>query len=208
MNHRPHVRGNGVLVQKYIGSAFDVVKEVAENIKMLEELLECLKGGSSVSTWYYEAQGGETELILNTKASYATLYIDGLKQPTVGTYTIDGGKIKLLNGAELSQGEVIEVILQHTGEANVVFDKYLDLGSVRNSVDIAGAIELKLRKGSTDDISRFVPAQGEVIVNTTDGTLHVGDGFTVGGIKQISVKVFEDTIDKLQKRLEELERIE
>jgi len=47
------------------------------------------------------------------------------------------------------------------------------------------AIELKLRKGTAAQNDAFTGAEGEVTVDTTNGTLRVHDGQTAGGIELI-----------------------
>ena len=42
--------------------------------------------------------------------------------------------------------------------------------------------QTQLRRGTLSQVNAMTPAQGEVVVNTSDKTLHVGDGTTAGGI--------------------------
>jgi hypothetical protein len=45
------------------------------------------------------------------------------------------------------------------------------------------AIQIQLRKGTATEHSTFTGADGEVTVDTTNKTLRVHDGTTVGGIR-------------------------
>lgn len=53
------------------------------------------------------------------------------------------------------------------------------------------ANQVQMRRGTSAQIASMTPAQGEVVVNTTDNTLHVGDGSTAGGTK-LPTKAYVD----------------
>ncbi len=57
-----------------------------------------------------------------------------------------------------------------------------DLGSVSNGT------KLQLRRGPSAEIAAGTPAIGELWVNTTDSSIHMGDGATPGGIKHVTVQ--------------------
>ena len=51
------------------------------------------------------------------------------------------------------------------------------------------ATQVKHRRGTAAEIAAFVPALAEIIFNTTDNTLHIGNGVIPGGVKQSSSRV-------------------
>lgn len=49
------------------------------------------------------------------------------------------------------------------------------------------AIQVKHRRGTDAEINAGTPAIGELWFNTTDNSIHMGDGATVGGIKHVNI---------------------
>jgi lysophospholipase L1-like esterase len=61
-------------------------------------------------------------------------------------------------------------------------------------------IEVTLRRGTNSEIEAFVPALAEVVINTDDSTVHVGNGSTPGGVKQAKAS----DLNPINETLEEL----
>ncbi len=70
---------------------------------------------------------------------------------------------------------------------------------------IQDGTEVKHRRGTNADVMSGVPAIGELWFNTTDNTIHMGDGVTQGGVKQAkleSVLLNSPTIDHAKQRID------
>lgn len=68
------------------------------------------------------------------------------------------------------------------GATHVDFYDINDYGVVTDS----NATQVKQRRGTAAEIAAGTPAIGELWFNTTDNSIHMGDGVTPGGIKQIN----------------------
>jgi hypothetical protein len=48
--------------------------------------------------------------------------------------------------------------------------------------NVASGVQVQHRRDTRANINAFTPAQGELVMNTTDGELRLGDGSTAGGV--------------------------
>ena len=64
------------------------------------------------------------------------------------------------------------------------------------------ATQLQIRRGTSAQVAAFTGAEGEIVVNTTNDSVHVNDGSTAGGFELARVDGSNWAITMLSQRLQ------
>ena len=171
-------------------------KDLDDNARVIDVIANDLSGENVI-----DRRGNERRTLKGLENEYLTA-IQGIEGNPIGAWTAGVTTFNALNDYAIYNGvpyrarttTTLPYVAQGADPTASPDNAFVQPYQQNDYGTIASGVEVKHRRGTSAEIAAYTLADGEVIKNDDDGSLHVGDGVTAGGVKSVNENTLKNLI--------------